>query len=267
MDAPPKINESTGTGPSRKYSRLKRVTLCLLAILAIGYLGLFLSDIVSSRMTWLTPAELQQASEPGLMSRIKYRLAVALGPLNRFILRSKKSLIHIDSSILALSSAASEKINLGVPLTTTSGGARAWILSPEQMSSFTNQLNEMNYAAAVSKPRIDTADGVRSRMVIGGTTIVGNDHAQSGQGALTIDVVPKVANGNLKLLLGVTDTEVQAASTGGVVSVKTNLAVACRVTVPNAGAVVIDGGATGEKHYWLVLSPVLVDASGKPIKH
>ncbi len=262
MEAPPKINEPSETLPPRKRSYRRRILLAALALIILGSLTVFVLDALSPRMVWLTPAELQQASQQGVISRLKYRLAVALGPLNRFIFHRKKDFVHIDSSILALSSASSAKINLGAPMTTNPGGARAWILSPEELNSFTNQLNALPDHAHVSKPRIDTVDGVRSQMSVGNRVRVGNDYAQIG---LLVDIIPKVANGKIKLIVGVTDTE--HPESDSLSAVKTNLAVACRVIVPDAGAVVIDGGGTGESHYWLVISPVIVDATGKPIKH
>ena len=52
-------------------------------------------------------------------------------------------------------------------------------------------------------------------------------------------------------------------------AVKTNLAVACRVLLPNAGGLVVDGGGARDasgKNHWLIVSPTAVDARGNPIK-
>jgi hypothetical protein len=65
----------------------------------------------------------------------------------------------------------------------------------------------------------------------------------------------------VKLVVSVVDSQSDASS------IKTNFAVACSATVPDTGALVIDTGTAGEKHHWILLSPMLVDATGKPIKH
>ena len=50
---------------------------------------------------------------------------------------------------------------------------------------------------------------------------------------------------------------------------KTNFLFACRMLVPDGGAVVIDCGRTSSAEHtnkWLLISPVLVDARGIPLK-
>ena len=83
---------------------------------------------------------------------------------------------------------------------------------------------------------------------------------------LTVDLIPKVSGDSFKLLIGVTDTEINAVASSASPSIKTNFAISCRASIPNAGALVIDGGKSSEKHYWLLLMPTLIDATGKPIK-
>jgi hypothetical protein len=55
----------------------------------------------------------------------------------------------------------------------------------------------------------------------------------------------------------------------GASSIRTNLCVACRVTLPNAGGLLIKGAdsrAENAINYWLLLCPTAIDAAGNAIK-
>jgi hypothetical protein len=88
---------------------------------------------------------------------------------------------------------------------------------------------------------------------------MGNTNAWVG---LALDVTPHLVRNRIRLLLGLTSTELAAPSSNNLPSIKTNLAFACQATLPNAHALVLDGG----NGCWLLLSPTLIDARGKSIK-
>jgi len=51
--------------------------------------------------------------------------------------------------------------------------------------------------------------------------------------------------------------------------VRTNLSAACRVTLQNAGGVLISSPVSRDlngTNYWLILAPTAIDGYGKPIK-
>ena len=56
--------------------------------------------------------------------------------------------------------------------------------------------------------------------------------------------------------------------TSGPFWVRTNLSMACSVSIPNGGALIFDGGktATSATNRWLIISPVAVDSKGNPLK-
>jgi hypothetical protein len=249
--------------PRRRPARTFIVALLGLIILTVAILAFFVPRSSDEKMTWLTPAQMAQAKQPGPLMRLKYRLEGIIGPFRRFLRQKPKALVFIASDIFTLPSASSGQIDLGVPASTNIDGMRAWILLPDKLTSFRKRLKAMTDRAPVSSPRMSTADGVQSQMSVGNTVSVGGVPVLAG---LTVDLIPKVAGDDLKLLVGVTDTETNANPSANPPSIKTNLAVACRTSVPNAGALVIDSGKSGEKHYWLVLQPILIDAAGKPIK-
>jgi hypothetical protein len=85
---------------------------------------------------------------------------------------------------------------------------------------------------------------------------------------VTVHLIPKFVSSSVELTLAATSTEIGALS-GQAEAVRTNLGVACRVLLPNAGGLVVDGGnapdASGQSR-WLIISPTAVDARGNPIK-
>jgi len=79
-----------------------------------------------------------------------------------------------------------------------------------------------------------------------------------------VDVLAKRSQGSFKLLAGATVTEAEANGSAGV---RTNLSLACKVVIPNGGALVVDGGGHGSgTNHWLVIAPVALDARGNPIQ-
>jgi len=82
-------------------------------------------------------------------------------------------------------------------------------------------------------------------------------------------VSPEVRSGSIQLLLGVTSTESVGSPATNAAALSTNLAVACRVLLPNSGGLVVAGRKTGDlrgTNFWLILSTSAVDARGQPIK-
>ena len=206
-------------------------------------------------MVWLTPSAVQQAAKPGPLKTAWYGFRGMIGPLNRFFPASQKARIRFDSSIYSLTNAP---FDLGIPTATNADGMRAWIISSPSLASVRTQLKTLPADALLGSPRMQTGDGIRSQMSIGSTMIVDGKLVPVG---LTVDLFPKVSKNSLRLFVSVVDSRTEQSA------IKTNFAVACAATVPDAGALVIDAGDAGEKHHWFVLSPVLVDTNGVPLKH
>lgn len=143
---------------------------------------------------------------------------------------------------------------------------RAWILSPAELSAFRQRLKTIPDASLLGRLRAQTAAGTSAQTFVGGTALVAGKNVPIG---LTLDVAPKMRSGSIQLLLGVTSTESVASPSTHPPALSTNLAVACRVLLPNSGALVVSVGNPGdprETNYWLIISPTAVDARGQPIK-
>ena len=173
--------------------------------------------------------------------------------------------ILVDSRLLTLSAAAAAQTGLGAPVATNSDGVHAWILSPAELRPFLQRLKTTPDASLLSRPRLQTASGTKGQVFIGGTVSVAGTNTPVG---VTLDLIPKIISGSIRLTFAVTATEIGTPSSQAD-AVRTNLAVACRVLLPNAGGLVVECGNTLDargKSHWLIISPTAVDAWGKPTK-
>lgn len=84
---------------------------------------------------------------------------------------------------------------------------------------------------------------------------------------ITLDTAATASAGSVKLLLGAISTQLAGQSTTN--GLKTNFSAACRVILPDAGALVMNcrnADASNPTNYWLIVSPTLVDAAGRSVK-
>jgi hypothetical protein len=171
----------------------------------------------------------------------------------------------ISASILKVPSTAGPP-PFGEPFAKSEGGMSAWILSPAQLDSFRQALKANPRLYVVSSSAVQTTVKTPSRLsalrtVPGCYTNVG--------ATLDATATATASSGSINLLLEASYTQVYGPPTNGCV-VKTNFSTACRVMLPDAGALLINCGnadPANPTNYWVVVSPVLVDATGQPIKH
>ncbi len=196
---------------------------------------------------------------------LKNKLRNIVWPLWQRFRRSQPQ-INVTANILTISSAGAEQINLGVPLSTNAAGQRAWVLSPSELKTFNQSLKSNSGAESKDKPSISTLNGGQARLMMVNTVLAGTNRIQVGT---IVDLLPKAFSGSVKLLIGITSTEYLGLTSNGVPMIRTNLAAACRVLIPNTGGLVVDGGNNqnnSESNYWLVITPTLTDARGSVIK-
>jgi len=201
-------------------------------------------------------------THPGPLTRLKEKVIILTLPIWMRYWNTQPQIL-VDSSLLTLSTAAAEQTGLGTPVATNGNGMRAWVLPPTELEALRQRLNVVPGAASESRLRIHAISGMGIQAFTGGTTSVAGTNAPVG---LTIHLVPKFLSSSIALTYAATSTEVGALS-GQPVAFRTNLAVACRVLLPNAGALVIGspGDASGKFHL-LIITPIAVDAQGNPIK-
>jgi len=246
--------------PVRKRRRVRRFVL--IAIAALLLLALLVVVLIpsESQVTWLTPAELAHATKPSPLTAIKRKLIIFTAPLWRWY-RSSRRTIQIKSNFLTLSTTTSEQIGLGAPTTTNADGLRAWILSPAELTAFQQRLKTLPGASVTASPTIQTADGSPAQVTVGAPF--------SMPVGFHINLYPRAAAHSIRLLLGATSTEIAAHNTTNTFTIKTNFAATCAAIVPNNGGLVLSGAksdGTNAQSCWLVISPMMLDPNGNPIK-
>jgi hypothetical protein len=262
IELEPNSTESTASAPGRRQSRKIFVLLAAVIVLMLAAWALLLIENRGESVTWLTPAQMAQAKQTGPLTRLKYRLAWIINPLKRLIRGHREPQLLLEAHIWEIPGSNATQMELGQPISTNNNGMKAWLLSPARTDSLQKRFKSMSGAHAISSPRVTTADGVPSIMMVG-NTLPGAGATTLFEG-LTVDLAPHISGDTVKMLIGVTDTETNAGSPA--LSLITNLDVACRASIRDSDALIIDGGGAGEKHYWLTLKPVMIDATGKLIK-
>jgi len=235
--------------------------------LAIALVSLL---VVSSNksLIWLTPADLVPASHSGPLTDLKYQIKKLVMPVwKRF--RPAPGFVDLSAKILTLRASEAWGKNLGAPSATDANGMRAWILPATEWSAFKEQLKAKFGASITSAPRVETLDGMATALssteVIKATAPT-NDHAGNEMLTTLVYLTPKTISSSVRIVVGATYSR-SIARPNPVVT--TNFVVNCRVVIPDDGALVVDGGDAPDStgvHYWLIISPTILDARGKPLK-
>ena len=143
---------------------------------------------------------------------------------------------------------------------------RAWILSLAELDAFRQRLKTLPSASVTALPTIQVADGTPAQ---GSTHQLINAGGRYQPVGLTVNFLPKAAAHSVKLLLNATSTEITDPIATNNIIIKTNFAAICVAVVPNNGGLVLNGAksdGTNAQSYWLVISPMMIDANGNPIK-
>ena len=264
MDLEPRLQ--SGTSPPSKRNRRSTIRLALAALgvlLTSTILFIVFTASPDPDVVWLTQAEMIQPKHTGPLTQLKHKFMNLTAPLWRRYWSSQPQIL-IDSSLLTIPTATVVETELGAPVATNIDGMYAWILSPTNVNALRQRLTAIPGASVVSRPRVQTANGTQGRMFAGGSTPSNN--APVG---VAFDALPKIVAGSIKLTIGFTSTELLASPSTNAGAVGTNLAVSCRVLLPNNGGLVVGDcnrkDASG-KGYWLIISPTVVDARGNPIR-
>jgi hypothetical protein len=248
------LPNSTLNQQSEATLRLAAPKFRNLAWLSIGLM--FLSAVVfwkwphktDSResVTWMPLTESTSAGAATL-TRLKFRLLRSSRRVWNWYTSTQKQIL-LTARFLGFAEGEDPLIPLAAPAFTNSDGMRAWILSPEQWSG----LQKPGALGTVLQTvRISTMEGTDSSMATAN---------------LWMRVSPQVHHRKFDLgLKAICSTDMNSNGTASGGTTLTNLALACRVTLSDGGAVIInrgkEAGTTGT-NYWFMLSPVAIDSKG-----
>jgi hypothetical protein len=262
MDSLSPALETPAVGVPRRHRLWRILAACVL----FTCLSLFIFLVFPEReFVWLTPAQLDQASRPGPVILLKYKLKgfVELLLGHR---RSHQSGTLISTSIVTISSDDTASL-LSAPFATNAGGMKAWILSPEEMSAFLKRLKAGPGFANVVPPEIKAADGLAYRTMSGHSTLVAPGVWTNA--GIKLDVTASATYISLKLLVGATYTQVPWPPATNFPPIKTNFCVACRALLPMGSCLVINCrnyDASSPASYWLIFAQLLPYDPHKPPK-
>ena len=264
MDLPPRVSAPPPAQPARRGRLILRVSILILILLLLAvFLLLALSHKSNRQFQWLTDEQFSRSMKPNSPTRLADKLQSAVDSLWQHFHANHPEIL-INCSVLLLSPMVTAQTNLGAPAYTNALGARAWILSPAQRAALQMPFQLDPGVFKLTSARIQTSDGTPCRMSSDQSVPLA-PHIYTNVGT-TIDLRAKSSPHSVNLLLRACITEL--SPTDSQVAINTNFFAACRVVIPDAGAVVIDSGppsAPGQPTYWLIVSPVQIDPRGVPI--
>ena len=249
--------------------RTSRVVLWLgfggAATLLLTIILLFVLAAREQRPVWLSSTEPAQNWRPGPFAPLKQKL-VKLMPSFVWRFWRTKPIISITANLLTLPATAVDQTGLRTPVATNADGILAWILSPTELSVFRQQLQTIPGVDRLGSPGVTVFSGRQAQVQVVDTVQVQGKPTPVG---LVVNLLPRASAGSINLAMSATSTEPFVPQPGGALEVRTNLAAACRVFIPNAGGLVLGSGNAKDadgKSNWLIVSPTAVDAKGNPIK-
>ena len=143
------------------FNRHRRTTfkvgIIALSVLLLALIIFFCTSTPpDDKLVWLTVGELARTKQGTPFRRMKDKLMGWTAAHWKSFWSSRPQIL-IDSRLLTLSKAAADQTDLGAPVATNSDGARAWILSPAELSGLLQRLKTMPDASLLSRPRAQTA--------------------------------------------------------------------------------------------------------------
>jgi len=208
---------------------------------------------------WLDQSKFASQMRPGRLKRLYYKVVNFTAPVWQHFSRPRTHIL-INSKILAFHGLTTGQLTIGAAIATNEIGAQVWLLSPAEMDDLRQRLKTENGIEVVNAPSITTADGESASI------FAGYAHPTLASIGVSLDFSPKIVAHQLQLALNAIYSD---ENDDPAMPVRTNLSAACRVTLQNAGGVLIASPVSKDlngTNYWLILSPTAIDGFGKPIK-
>jgi hypothetical protein len=256
MDSPPPLS---APNPNKGI----RIWLIIAAAcLVVGIVAIISSNKPGPEpnFIWLDQAQFAHQMHPGRFRRLYYKVVHFTAPVWQRFSRPKTHIL-ISSKIFAVHGVTTGQLGIATSTATNETGAQVWLLSPSELDDLRQQLKTENGIDAVNAPSVTTADGEPASIFLG----YARPQTLASIG-VSFDLSPKIVAHQFQLTLNAVYTD---EDDGPTMPIRTNLSTACRVTLSNAGGVLISSPVSKDlngTNYWLILSPTAIDGYGKPIK-
>lgn len=260
------------TAPSKKRHASRTIWFVAFGVLLIVlFTAILIFTSQPPKLIWLTPTEYAQATGGLPMMSIRYKLLVKMDQVKQFFFRnslgSKGPSVRLDRNVFLLSPASAHQVNLGIPTGTNAAGKKVWILSPQELTAFRAQLETIPGIEKLPAPDTSVLEGPNSSSFSG---IYMDQRGGSISLQFEVRLIPSRVQNSIRLIVGLTDEKDSLVKIINALSqIDTNYAVTLKALIPSSGAIAIDGGKTkksGQNSYWVILSPVLTDTNGIPVK-
>jgi len=261
-------NPDSQNSPKAPISRGKKFRLVLIGFALVGIIAMLVLVLIpspGSQIAWMTPEQFSNATKVGPLTRLKYRVKDLTAPIWRRFIKNRPS-IAIDTSVWTLNNLKSGELSPGITTTTNAGGQLAWVISQAELEAFQKRLKSMTNVVLDGRPRVMTGNKMQSRISVGQSIPTANGMKAVGFSA---DFIPKIIGSSVGTMVNMTSTEALTSSSTNLPTISTNFAVLCHVLIPSGGALVVDGGQPKRqdgKHFLLIVSPAIIDPTGKPVR-
>jgi hypothetical protein len=253
---PSETSTEAKDGPAPRPARRSRILLwivCVGAVATIAILALITTH--SSEvpdLVWLSGRAIPPAKKATAWSKFRLKVIQFTYPVWRRF-RTPPPTICVESLLMRLpdENNRSFESTLGRAISTNAAGVRAWILSAEQLKAVQDTLQTIPNVTTIARPRLTTSSGTDAQIFTGSNL----DH-------FSVHLSPKLVGRSIRL--GIGGEWVEA------LNVATTNTLACRVLVPNGGALVVGGflEKPGVKWpSWALFTATAIDGkTGKPLK-
>ena len=173
--------------------------------------------------------------------------------------------IELDSAIFELKARPTSGLPdylLGKPDLTNTNGLQVWIIDKDELFALRRGLSMAPGNKMISRPRVSTAHGIQGTLSVGGNIAVDGTQRWCG---VVMEFSPRVSRHSTDLTMITTLSEAVTNEVAGsvnhpgtnFVSVRTNLALAARIQIPNgSGVFLLNNGQDGknEKRMGILIS-------------
>lgn len=250
MEVEPTTKISGVEKPHRVFRSQKMQIAAILALMAIlCALWLAIRFAAMEKFAWLNPPRPSVVVHAGPFDSLKRKLADWTGPL-RARFRPKRSDIALRIIQLSFKSEAPENF-FGQPTATNIDGCRAWIIPREEFGKIEKRITNTTGSSEVeSDPMIEDRTDAQDSFFNRDTNI-----------GTSFTIRPRRLHGSVNLFITLSASHMTPITinsmTGFTASPAGRLELACRATVPDGGAIVLETrkpGATNMPDYFM-LSP------------
>jgi hypothetical protein len=214
---------------------------------------------------WLDQRQFARQMQPGRLKRLYYKVVRFTAPVWQHFRRPKTQIL-ITSKILAVRGVTTSQLDIHEAMATNGTGAQIWLLSPSQLADLGKRLKTVNGIDVVNAPRLITTDGEGASIFVGHAQPQTLEPQTLVSIGICLDLSPKIVAHQLQLAMNAVYTD---ENDGPAMPIRTNLSATCRVTLQNAGGMLMSSPLPKDlngTNYWLILCPTAIDGSGKPIK-